>query len=197
MVEAGTAELSDIIPVHVFCEATYEEVEKALIKDVRLPQLISSPKGGKNVDNNTSSITTTDAVTTRSRKRAASRKKGKQICRSALVYRALDAVDSLVRDATFDPFHRQHGRIIGTNHSHKLLLSLCEEWGPAMADLVVVKKEEIEKFCPSGHYPTPVLWKEGKEVTIGAVVRRLVEVLRETRNTKDRDKVRKREREQE
>ncbi|EKU20914.1 hypothetical protein NGA_0628720 [Nannochloropsis gaditana CCMP526] len=45
LVEAGTAELSDIIPVHVFCEATYEEVEKALIKDVRLPQLISSPKG--------------------------------------------------------------------------------------------------------------------------------------------------------
>jgi hypothetical protein len=62
---------------------------------------------------------------------------------------------------------------------------------------VVAKKEEIEQFCPSGHYPTPVLWKEGEGVTIGAVVRRMVEVLRETRNTKDRDKVRKREREQE
>ena len=56
-----------------------------------------------------------------------------------------------------------------------------------MTDLYVEKRREIEKYNPSGHYPTKVLWEGGKEdeggreVSIPEILRRVLPAFREAR----------------
>lgn len=41
--------------------------------------------------------------------------------------------------------------------------------------------QQVERYCPSGHYPTPVLFHEGRELRLPEAVTRLVEGLRDAR----------------
>jgi len=46
--------------------------------------------------------------------------------------------------------------VIGEDYDHPLLVDVIREYGMPVAELIVAKKREIERYCPSGHYPTPV-----------------------------------------
>jgi hypothetical protein len=76
---------------------------------------------------------------------------------------------------------REGGEIVGVDSAHPVLQELRSEHGAAVADLVVEKKREVERYCPSGHYPTPVLFHEGRELRVPEAVARLVDGLREAR----------------
>ncbi|EWM22930.1 putative domain XH [Nannochloropsis gaditana] len=78
--------------------------------------------------------------------------------------RVMTRIDATIRDASFDPLMRQEGRIVGVDWDHMVLRNLQEEYGRAMAELVVAKKKEVERYCPSGSYPVLVLWagEEGR-----------------------------------
>lgn len=138
LVKAGEQDFSDVLPVHVFCEASDEEVIEALERD------------GRSTDR-------------------------KQ------VELASDAVDELVRDAQLDPFQRVEGKIVGVNAELKKLVELRETWGSPMVDLLVAKKREVEVHCPSGHYPTPVLFEDERELQVGEAVDKLLQCFKETR----------------
>jgi len=104
------------------------------------------------------------------------------------VEQAGDALDDLLRNATVDPFIRHQGEITGVDISlHPSLHAFSRKWGRAMTDLYVEKRREIEKYCPSGHYPTPVLWEGGKEeaggkeISLPEVLRRILQALRKER----------------
>ena len=62
----------------------------------------------------------------------------------------------------FTIIRREGGEVVGVDHDHPMLAEINREWGEGVAELVVAKKREIEIYCPSGHYPTPVLFHEGK-----------------------------------
>ncbi len=64
---------------------------------------------------------------------------------------------------------------------HSVLQELRSEHGEAIVDLVIEKKREVERYCPSGHYPTPVLFHDGQELRLPEAVTRLVDGLREAR----------------
>ena len=44
----------------------------------------------------------------------------------------------------------------GEDYEHPVLVEIIREYGMPIAELIVTKKHEIERYCPSGHYPTPV-----------------------------------------
>lgn len=76
---------------------------------------------------------------------------------------------------------REGGEVVGVDMEHPVLQELRAEHGEPIADLVIEKKREVERYCPSGHYPTPVLFHEGRELRLPEAVTRLVDGLREAR----------------
>ncbi len=90
-------------------------------------------------------------------------------------------VDDAIRNAGFDPWIRRRGGITGVNEQHPVLQTLRERWGEPIAALVVEKKREIEEHCPSGSYPTPVLYENGKVLRMGEAVERLLKALKTAR----------------
>lgn len=51
---------------------------------------------------------------------------------------------------------RNQGEVVGDDFGHPILVEIIKEYGRPLAELIVTKKREIERYCPSGHYPTPV-----------------------------------------
>ncbi len=111
---------------------------------------------------------------------AALKKDGRGRYRSQLD-KVCKEVDDTIRDASFDPFHRAQGKVTGVKDDHPVLLALKDKYGAAVAALVVEKKREIETYCPSGSYPTPVLFVGDKEMRVGEAVERLLKALKKAR----------------
>lgn len=51
---------------------------------------------------------------------------------------------------------RRDGLVVGVDHDHVVLKNITEDLGKPVADLIIEKKREVEKYCPSGCYPTEV-----------------------------------------
>lgn len=45
---------------------------------------------------------------------------------------------------------------MGVDYDHMVLRNITEDLGRPVADLIIEKKREVEKYCPSGCYPTEV-----------------------------------------
>lgn len=46
--------------------------------------------------------------------------------------------------------------MVSVDWDHERLVSLSAKYGRPLAEVVVAKKREVDKYCPSGGYPTPV-----------------------------------------
>lgn len=51
---------------------------------------------------------------------------------------------------------RRDGLVVGVDHDHVVLKNITQDLGKPVADLIIEKKREVEKYCPSGCYPTEV-----------------------------------------
>jgi hypothetical protein len=51
---------------------------------------------------------------------------------------------------------REYGEVVGDDMEHPALVEVEKEYGRPLAELIVAKKREVERYCPSGYYPTPV-----------------------------------------
>jgi hypothetical protein len=51
---------------------------------------------------------------------------------------------------------RSNGEVVGVDFEHPALVEVIKEYGMPLAELIVEKKREIDRYCPSGYYPTPV-----------------------------------------
>jgi chromosome segregation ATPase len=134
-------EFSDLVPVHVFCEANAAEVELALKK--------------------------CEPFTKKSKKE-----------QTALVQKVNDELDAILRDPRFDPFIRRQGKVVETNKKHEVLQHIKREYGQAIWKLLMCKRLEIEQHNPSGHYPTKVLWKDGKKLKLYEAIEHLHDKLK-------------------
>lgn len=71
--------------------------------------------------------------------------------------------------------------IVGEERTHEELKAVTREYGPYLVDLIVAKKREVEKYCPSGGYPTPILWERGQELAVSEVITRLISAIPKTK----------------
>lgn len=135
-------EYGDLVPVHVFCEATAAEVEIALKK--------------------------WEPFTKKSKKE-----------QGALVQKVNDELDGILRDPRFDPFIRREGKVVETNKKHEVLQHIKREYGQVVWKLLMCKRLEIEQHNPSGHYPTKVLYKNGKKLKLYEAIEHLHDKVKE------------------
>lgn len=120
--------LPDVLPTHVFCEATEDLVIQALEKDKPEKML----------------------------------RKGKKE-RTKLINEAVQELDTLLRDTSFDPWIRKNGKIEGCDKQNKELKRIREKYGSKTTKLVTAKSYEIDQHNPSGHYPIKHLAQRGRD----------------------------------
>ena len=82
--------------------------------------------------------------------------------------KTLKDVDTTVRNPQFEPLVKANGGIIGVDQEK--FKAMVKKWGKPVADLVVEKKRECEEHNPSGCYPVPKLYDNGRKNSIGQAI---------------------------